>query len=729
LTFENAALADGWDVNKEKDNTCILLRKNDLYFLAIMPQKDKTAFDQSKGEHDIKNMFYEKMEYKQIANPTKDIPNLVRIDGKVVMKRGRKNKEDGINHQREKILNENLPERINEIRNDKSYLKTSNNFNKDDLTAYIAYYQELTKEYFDFFNFSFKKPKDYKNWAEFTKHCKEQGYSVKFERKISENYINQLVEDGKLYLFQIYNKDFSEFSKGMPNMHTLYWKMLFDNENLKNVIYKLNGEAEVFFRKKSLIYSDKKIWDKGHHYNELKDKFTYPIISNRRYALDKFLFHCPITVNFKSIGNDKINDMVNLYIKNNHIQYIIGIDRGERNLLYVNLTDPKGNIVKQFSLNTIESECKGKTYKKNYHDLLAKKEGDRNLARKSWQTIEKIKEIKEGYLSQAIHIISDLIFYDGEDENGKIKKADYPTAIVVLEELNDKFIRRRQKFEKQVYQKFVKMFIEKLNYLVDKRKNKNEKGGLFNAHQLTNKFKSFKELGKQNGFLFFISPWNTSNIDPVTGFVNMFNTHYTNAENAKEFFNKFADIRYNNTKNYFEFVVDDYRKFNVKINKDTRLNWIICTNGDRIRTFKNSAKNNQWDSESISLTDKLTDLLKEYFNDYEKEIKNLKESILNQTNKEFFKQLLYLFKLTLQMRNNIPHSDADYIISPIADADGEFFDSRKGKSNLPVNADANGAYNIARKGLLIINQIENSDNLKKIKIAISNKEWLKYAQK
>ena len=35
-------------------------------------------------------------------------------------------------------------------------------------------------------------------------------------------------------------------------MHTLYWRMLFDERNLSDVVYQLNGGAELFFRRKSL---------------------------------------------------------------------------------------------------------------------------------------------------------------------------------------------------------------------------------------------------------------------------------------------------------------------------------------------------------------------------------------------------------------------------------------------------------------------------------------------
>ena len=65
-------------------------------------------------------------------------------------------------------------------------------------------------------------------------------------------------------------------------------------------------------------------------------------------------------------------------------------------------------------------------------------------------------------------------------------------AIVVMEDLNSGFKRGRFKVEKQVYQKFEKMLINKLNYLVLKNKNNTEWGGIYRALQLTNKFVSFK---------------------------------------------------------------------------------------------------------------------------------------------------------------------------------------------------------------------------------------------
>ena len=88
--------------------------------------------------------------------------------------------------------------------------------------------------------------------------------------------------------------------------------------------------------------------------------------------------------------------------------------------------------------------------------------------------------------------------------------------------------------------------------------------------------------------------------------------------------------------------------------------------------------------------------------------------------------LLPLLKLTLQLRNS--NSKEDYILSPVANKNGFFFDSSKCGPDLPNNADANGAFNIARKGLILVNRILSTPLNEKLSLTISNEEWLEYAQ-
>lgn len=704
LNFENSTLMDGWDLNKEQSNTTVILRKDGLYYLAIMNKKHKKVFD-------VKNMptsgeCYEKMEYKQIADAGKDIQNIILYNGEY--RRFTKNLD--------KLKEENIPH-IYRIRERGSYLQDApksegNRFSKEDLNIFIEYYKDAAIHYWDWCEFSFKKSEDYANWKEFTNHVNTQGYKISF-RNVSVDYIDSLVNEGKIYLFQIYNKDFSPYSKGTPNLHTLYWKMSFDERNLADVVYKLNGQAEVFYRKSSINYerpthlANQPIKNKNPLNKRSQSVFTYDLIKNKRYTVDKFQFHVPITINFKSTGGENINQSANKYIKERDDLHIIGIDRGERHLLYLSVIDMRGQIKEQFSLNEIVNAYNGNEYRTNYHTLLSKREDERMKARQSWQTIENIKDLKEGYLSQVIHKISELM-------------VKY-NAIVVLEDLNMGFIRGRQKVEAAVYQKFEKMLINKLNYLADKKKKPEEEGGILNAYQLTG---SPENVGKQNGFLFYTQAWNTSKIDPVTGFVNLFDTRYETIDKAKGFFEKFNRISYNSDSDWFEFEFD-YNNFTKKA-EGTRTRWTLCTYGKRIETFRDEKQNSQWISQECVLTNKF----KEFFAKHGIDINgDLIKLIKSQNSADFFKGLLYLLKLTLQMRNSEIGSEKDYLQSPVADADGNFYNSDTCDKSLPKNADANGAYNIARKGLLIVRQIKNSNDPDNLKLVVSNKKWLQFAQK
>ena len=699
LNFDNAQLLNGWDMNKEPDCTSVLLRKDGQYYLAIMDKKSNHAFDTDDLPCD--GECYEKMEYKQMALPMGmgafvrkcfgtakalgwQCPrHLMTSDGKIIIK----------DEEAQKVL----PELI------------------DCYKGFLDIYEKDGFKYKSF-NFKFKPSSEYEKLSQFFAEVPSQGYKCSF-RNVSVSFIKQLVDEGKLYLFQIWNKDFSEFSKGTPNMHTLYWKMLFDERNLANVVYKLNGQAEVFYRKRSLDLNkttihraNQPIANKNMQNEKRESTFCYDIVKNRRYTVDKFQFHVPITINFKATGSDNINASVLDVIRNNGIEHIIGIDRGERHLLYLSLIDMKGNIVKQMTLNDIINEYKGNTYTTNYKELLQAREGDRKEARQNWQKIENIKELKEGYLSQVVHVITKMM-------------VEYK-AIVVLEDLNGGFMRGRQKIERQVYEKFEKMLIDKLNYYVDKQKDANENGGLLHAYQLASKFDTFKKLGKQSGCLFYIPAWNTSKIDPVTGFVNMLDTRYENADKTRNFFSKFKSISYNADKNWFEIVIDDYSKFTDKA-KDTRTDWVLCTYGTRIKTFRNPEKLNQWDNKEIVLTDEFKKVFMEAGIDING---NLKEAICTLTEKKHLESLMQLMKLLVQMRNSETNSEVDYLLSPVADTEGHFYDSRNCDDNLPKDADANGAYNIARKGLWAVMKIKVSKPQENLKLGISNKEWLQFAQ-
>lgn len=723
LNFDNPTFLKGWALGNEFANSAQLLKDGDNYYLAIMDKELKNNIPKKYNSPTNEEDMLQKIIYQQAADPSKDIPNLLVIDGVTVKKNGRREKT-GI-HAGENIILENLrntylPDNINRIRKEKTFSTSSENFSKDDLYEYIQYYICRAQEYYSSYNFTFKNASEYKSFPEFLYHVNSQAYQISYDN-ISKKQIMELADNGYIYLFQIYNRDFSKYSKGTPNLHTLYFKMLFDERNLSNVVYKLNGEAEMFYREASINDKEKithqanqPIENKNPDNEKKESTFEYDIIKDKRFTKRQFSLHVPITINFKAHGQEFLNYDVRKAVKYKDDNYVIGIDRGERNLIYISVIDSNGKIVEQMSLNEIISD---NGHRVDYQKLLDTKEKERDKARKNWTSVENIKELKEGYISQVVHKICELVVkYD---------------AVIAMEDLNFGFKRGRFPVEKQVYQKFENMLISKLNLLIDKKADPTEDGGLLRAYQLTNKFDGVNK-GKQNGIIFYVPAWDTSKIDPVTGFVNLLKPKYTSVSEAKKLFETIDDIKYNVNTDMFEFCID-YGKF-PRCNSDYKKTWTVCTNSNRILTCRNKEKNNMWDNKQIVLTDEFKSLFGEFGIDYKG---NLKTSILSISNADFYRRLIKLLSLTLQMRNSITGStlpEDDYLISPVANDRGEFYDSRNYKGTnaaLPCDADANGAYNIARKALWAISVLKSTpdDMLNKANLSITNAEWLEYTQK
>lgn len=699
LTFDSPELLHGWDRSKETSSRSVILMKDGYYYLGIMNKANNQAF---KNLKDTDGECYKKMDYKFIPNPQATLPHVF-----ITANRDYYAPD-------EELLN----------KYDKKTHLVGDNFNLEDCRALIDYYKASIAKHPEWheFGFSFSDTSTYRNIKEFYKEVADQGYKIRF-RNVSVEYINSLVSEGKLYLFKIYNKDFSPYSKGRPNLHTMYWKALFSDENLENIVYKLNGQAEVFYRKKS-IPEDKRVIHPAkepiaqRRNTDEKSLFDYDIIKDRRYTVDKFQFHVPITMNYTAPGSGRINRKMREAIKNCENMHIIGIDRGERHLLYVTVIDMHGNIKEQFSLNRILSEYKAnnvaKSVETNYKTLLTKKEIERQDARKQWKSIENIKELKDGYMSQVVHVIAELM----------IKY----NAIVVMEDLNFGFKRGRQKVERQVYQKFEKALIDKLNYLVDKTASEMENTGLYAALQLTEKFDSFKKMGKQNGGLFYVNAWNTSKMDPTTGFVNLLYPKYESIEKSKAYIEKFKDIQFCDDDEYGKYLTIsfDYNDFTEKA-KGAKTEWTICSYGKRLYNHRN--KDGYWEEKELDLTEEYCNLFEEFGINA---ASNIKEQVIAQNSADFFRRFVWLLKMTLQIRNSETNGETDYMLSPVKNEDGKFFNSDEVKDGtLPENADANGAYNIARKGLLLVERIKGcpDEKLDKVDLKVTNLDWMKFAQR
>lgn len=791
LNFDNPTLADGWDLNKEQTNTSVLLLKDNKYYLGIMNPKDKPKFLEKYDS--TSEATYQKMIYKQF-DAMKQIPkcstqtkivkqhftsgnsnSFILFDKKKFNKELEISKEiwfmnnhvwDGKNFVPKRDSNDTRPKKY-QI----GYYKQTGDYKgyKESLVKWINFCKEFLLSYKSSSNFdySFSNSEKYESLDEFYFYLNCTCYKISFE-DIPESIINEMVKSGKLFLFQIYNKDFAEGSNGTPNMHTLYWKNLFSKENLADIVLKLNGEAELFYRPEGIkepivhkegsvlvnkitgngepipedIYTEiykfenKKISEMSKEAIEYKEthkviikKATHDITKDKRFTEPKFLFHVPLTINFKASGNSfTMNERVRKFLKNNPDVNIIGLDRGERHLIYCSLINQKGEILNQFTFNEVERNKNGQTIKVNYHDKLDQKEKSRDAARKNWQAIGKIAELKEGYLSAVIHQLTKLMV-----ENN---------AIIVMEDLNFGFKRGRFHVEKQVYQKFEHMLIDKLNYLVFKNRGLTEPGGVLNGYQLAGQFESFQKLGKQSGFLFYVPAGYTSKIDPKTGFVSMLNfKDLTNVQKKRDFFGKFESIKYDNDTQSFAFTFD-YKNFDGKAKEEmSKTKWTVYSKDKRIVYCSNSKS-----YEDVNVTENLKQLFEKNEINYKNE-EELFDFIMQigadlkageKPSKEiasFWDNLRWNFSLILQMRNSNARTGEDYIISPVKASDGTFFDSRNEMKNekdatLPKDADANGAYHIALKGLELLRRFDKSEEaaLKKAEMKISNKDWFNFVQ-
>ena len=718
LTFNNSYLLNGWSKRKEKSCFGTIFKKDQKYYIGIINSQTKTKdtlfephnFSESLQDQDC----YEKMNLYFLSDLKRDFPHKYFSE--------KWNKKHPIPAE--------LHKKYEYYRQDKN-----KDEQKADLTYHhelIAYYQNcLSKdEECQIYNFKLKDPKSYANVSDFLADLTPNTYRMDFT-KIPESYIKKLVDDGKLYFFQLYSKDFSENSKGKPNLHTLYLKAVFDQINAEkfNYSYKISGEAEIFYRPASLECKvthekNKPIQNKNKNNHKKESVFSYDLLKDRRYMMDKFFLHLPIELNRTplhskdSVINQEVNQIVKLRSKN----YFLGIDRGERHLIYLVLIDEDGKIIKQQTLNQISNQYKNQngeteTVTTNYHNLLDAKEKQRKESLQEWQTVENIKELKAGFLSNVVN------------EIGKIITEYQP--VIMLENLNTGFKNSRIKIEKQVYQKFEKALIDKFNYFIRKDLDPESIGGLYRALQLTKGY-SKQYNGKQNGIIYYIPANYTSNIDPTTGFISSFiPTRYESVEKAKDLISKFNSISYNKQEDLFCFEVD-YQK----IRPDTKLwdqkVWQIYTYGDRFDTYRD--KNGQWISDLVTPNEKF----KQLFNEYDINFgQDLKQQILSQNDVDFFRRFLHLLRLTLQMRNSKTNTgvqnnqssirDNDYIISPVKNSRGVFYDSRRDYKDWPENADANGAYNIARKGLIMLKNLKSSVDEKRI-CDISTENWLKFIE-
>jgi glucose-like phosphotransferase system IIB component len=355
LNFASPTLASGWSRSKEFDNNAIILLRNNKYYIAIFNVNNKPDKQIIKGSEEQRlSTDYKKMVYNLLPGPNKMLP-------KVFIKSDTGKRDY------------NPSSYILEGYEKNRHIKSSGNFDINYCHDLIDYYKACINKHPEWKNygFKFKETTQYNDIGQFYKDVEKQGYSISWAY-ISEADINRLDEEGKIYLFEIYNKDLSSHSTGKDNLHTMYLKNIFSEDNLKNICIELNGNAELFYRKSSMkrnithkkdtvlvnktyineagvrvsltdedyikvynyynndyvidVEKDKKLVEIleriGHRKNPID------IIKDKRYTEDKYFLHLPITINY-GVDDENINDKMIEYIaKHNNMNVIGGIIAG-----------------------------------------------------------------------------------------------------------------------------------------------------------------------------------------------------------------------------------------------------------------------------------------------------------------------------------------------------------------------------------------------------------------
>jgi hypothetical protein len=745
LNFESGSLLTGFDKNKESEKLGIILKNknNNKYFLGIINKKHNKIFELKNENEFIGNPakdLYEKMELKLFPDPKKMIPKIAFADKNKKyfgwIQEIQNIKKDFENFQKNKKGNQDLK------------------FDKNKLSKLIEYYQNCLEKgnYKKEFDFEWKKPEEYQSMSEFNQDIEKKNYKIKFI-PVKDSYIDDKVKNGELYLFEISNKDFIWLNQ-KKNIHTLYFLSLFSEKNIQKPIFRLGANAEIFYRQKSEKATKEKRGGKE-------------IIKYKRYTEDKIFLHLPIEINYgcpkapnKNQYNKKVIEFLN---KNKDEINIIGIDRGEKNLLYYTVINQKGEILDHGSLNEINGV--------NYLEKLIEREKERQINRQSWEPVVKIKDLKRGYLSYVVRKIADLV----EKYNG----------IIVLEDLNMRFKQVRGGIERSIYQQFEKQLIDKLGYLVFKDyRDSDAPGGVLNGYQLVAPFTTFKDLGKQTGIIFYTNAEYTSKTDPITGYKrNIYISNSTSQKKIKEnLINKFRAIGWDEKEKSYFFTYNQ-KDFNSPISKE----WTLYSKVPRVRREKNNSTG-YWEYKPIDLNKEFEDLFKKYeINEKSKDIlSEIKELIKNnenkltqkqefdKKNKNFYERFIYLFNLLLEARNTISLQikldkrgneikldEIDYGVDFFASPVKPFFTTAgvrfvgkqieggkiqkekkekfaiknfadferlfKGCSSDGFDSDGIGAYNIARKGIIILERI--NQNPKNPDLYISKEDWNDFAIK
>lgn len=256
LNFENAALFAGWDRDLESQRKCALFRDGKQYYLGIMNCKcgsvlaDGSIPSVSGDEAVIEKMYFKQQTsvYRQLPRMGfpykihKDKPLLgSRVDNFKAPDFEKRRKEFGLT--RDILAVQDAFDLFQDTK------KNGDRFSESKLQILIAYYKKIIEiRYRNIFPVEGILSKKYTDLNSLYKDFDQVAYELVFQ-PIPRQYIDGLVADGSIYLFEIKSKDFSDFANGRSNNQTIYFKSVFEAIDKVN---QLGANSEVFYRRQAI---------------------------------------------------------------------------------------------------------------------------------------------------------------------------------------------------------------------------------------------------------------------------------------------------------------------------------------------------------------------------------------------------------------------------------------------------------------------------------------------
>lgn len=586
---------------------------------------------------------------------------------------------------------------------------------------------------------------------------------------IDWNKVIEKQEKKELFLFKIHCKDYQPGSDGKKDLQTMYWEDVLSDGSK----HQLCAGAEIFMRepvaKESPIKhptGSKLVNKRDKDGNTIPDQIYKEIYSyvngrsksisveaqkyiteqkvvikeakremvkdSRFYGEEKYFFHCPIKLFYESKGYKnpqfafpEVNSKITNALQQSDNLQFIGIDRGEKHLVYSCTIDKNGKIIK--------GKCQhyDNINGTDYVQKLEAVADERIIAKKNWQAQSRIKDLKSGYISHVVHRLVDETIKDGDNIA--------PHAYIVLEDLNTEMKRGRQKFEKQVYQNLETALAKKLNFVVDKNAKQGELGSVSKALQLTPPISNYQDIEgkKQFGVMLYTRANYTSVTDPATGWRKTIYIKNGKEEDIKEqILDKFSDFGFDGKDYYFEYT---------EANAGHTWRLYSGKNGEPLPRFQNKKQllqdKNVWVPEQVDVVEVLDKLFANFdmSQSFKTQIENGVELQKIDGRRETAWQFLrYALELIQQIRNSgVKKEDDNFLYSPVRKDGGEHFDTRNHENNGVLSeikdADANGAFNIARKGLIMDAHIKywiqigrptmKGEKAPDLNLFVSDEEW------